>query len=154
MPEQKPSLESALRPIDGKKFEYRKKVVDREYGGALRQIVHYAFVREIGFVYFRFNYKQTGSGWVRAHFNYTSETNELFPPGLNIDWPILVSGVHRRLPTFKKHAIVCRRIARAAAAGDQIDGRREIGDELRIARFEGGQDIHRCRRRLVEQAEQ
>ncbi len=84
-PEQKLVFESALKLLDGKKFDYRKKVVDKDYAGALRQIVHYAFIKDVGFVYFRFNYKQTGSGWVLAHFNYTSETNELFPPGLNIE---------------------------------------------------------------------
>jgi hypothetical protein len=85
IPEQKANVENSLKLLEGRKFEYRKKVVDRDYAGALRQIVHYAFVRDVGFVYFRFNYKQTGSGWVLANFNYTSETNELFPPALNIE---------------------------------------------------------------------
>lgn len=85
IPEQKANVENSLKLLEGRTFEYRKKVIDKDYAGALRQIVHYAYVKDVGFVYFRFNYKQTGSGWILAHFNYTSENNELFPPGLNID---------------------------------------------------------------------
>lgn len=84
-PEQKLTFESIFRPLEGKKYEFRKKVVDKDYAGALRQIVHYAFVKEVGFVYFRFNYKQAGSGWILANFNFTTETTELFPPGMNIE---------------------------------------------------------------------
>jgi hypothetical protein len=83
--EQKPGIESTLKPLDGEKFEYWKKVVDKDYAGALCQIVHYAHVRDVGFTYFRFNYKQTGSGWVLANFNYSNETTELFPPAPNIE---------------------------------------------------------------------
>jgi hypothetical protein len=36
-------------------------------------------VEDIGFVYFRFNFKMTGTGWVLANFNFKSETEELFP---------------------------------------------------------------------------
>jgi hypothetical protein len=82
-PEQKPAFESLFRPLDGKTYEFRKKVVDKDYAGALRQIVHYAFVKEVGFVCFRLNYKQAGSGWILA--NFAAETTELFPPGMNIE---------------------------------------------------------------------
>jgi hypothetical protein len=85
LPEQKTTLENTLKFAANKKFEFRKKVIDREIAGALRQVVHYTFIKDIGFVYFRFNYKQTGSGWILAHFTFASETNELFPPAMNLE---------------------------------------------------------------------
>ena len=85
VPEQKSTIESTLKFIVDKKINYRKKVLDRDIAGALRQIVHYTYTRGIGFVYFRFNYKQTDSGWILAHFTFASEVNELFPPGMNLE---------------------------------------------------------------------
>jgi hypothetical protein len=73
------SLQSALQVFDGKKFDFSKKVVDNEISGALRQIVHYSHIEKLGFVYFRFNFKMTGKGWVLANFNFKSETAELLP---------------------------------------------------------------------------
>lgn len=84
-PEQKAAFENSLKALAGKEIDYRKKVIDKDYAGALRQIVHYAYVPDIGFLYFRFNYKRTSAGWVLAHFNFMSEGNELFPPTLNIE---------------------------------------------------------------------
>jgi|SRR5580700_3359019 hypothetical protein len=72
-------IQSALRVFDGKKFDFSKKVVDNEIGGALRQIIHYSYIEQLGFVYFRFNFKMTSKGWVLAHFTYKSESNELLP---------------------------------------------------------------------------
>jgi hypothetical protein len=73
------AIQDALQILDGKKFDFSKKVIDNEFGGALRQIIHYSYVEEVGFIYFRFNFKITSKGWVLVYFNFKSETNELFP---------------------------------------------------------------------------
>jgi hypothetical protein len=73
------TLQNAMKIFDGKKIETFKKVIDSDFGGALRQIVYYAYIEEVGFVYFRFNFKMTGTGWILANFNFKSETEELFP---------------------------------------------------------------------------
>ncbi len=84
-PEQKTTIENTLKFMADKDVEFRQKVIDRQFAGALRQIVHYAYIKDIGFVYFRFNYKMTGSGWIMAHFTFASELNELFPPSMKIE---------------------------------------------------------------------
>jgi hypothetical protein len=73
------ALQSALQVFDDKKFDFSKKVIDNEISGALRQIIHYSHVERLGFVYFRFNFKMTGKGWVLANFNFKSESAELLP---------------------------------------------------------------------------
>jgi hypothetical protein len=78
-PESAEVLEKALKLLDDKRFDYTRKVLDKDFEGALRQIVYYAYVVDLGFVYFRFNFKMTGTGWILAHFNFKSETNDLFP---------------------------------------------------------------------------
>jgi hypothetical protein len=78
-PESAEGLEKALGIIHDKKIDYAKKVLDKDFDGALRQIVYYAYVDEIGFLYFRLNFKMTSGGWILANFNFKSETNELFP---------------------------------------------------------------------------
>jgi hypothetical protein len=72
-------LQGALRVFDGKKFDFSKKVIDNEFGGALRQIIHYSYVEQVGFIYFRFNFKMTSKGWVLANFTFKAEANELLP---------------------------------------------------------------------------
>jgi hypothetical protein len=78
-PIQTESVAKALQVLDGKRFDFSSKVFDNKFGNALRQIVYYAYVENIGFLYFRFNFKQTSRGWVVANFNFKSETIELFP---------------------------------------------------------------------------
>jgi hypothetical protein len=78
-PEAAETIENGLKLLDGKKIDTFRKVVDRDIHGALRQIVYYAYVDNIGFVYFRLNFKVTSAGWVLANFNFKTETNELFP---------------------------------------------------------------------------
>ena len=73
------NIEGSLRVLGDKRFDFTSKVIDNEYGNALRQIVYYAYVENVGFVYFRFNFKRTSRGWIMANFNFKSETNELFP---------------------------------------------------------------------------
>lgn len=41
--------------------------------------MYYAHVEDIGFVYFRYNFKMTGAGWRLVNFTFKEETNELFP---------------------------------------------------------------------------
>ena len=69
----------SLAPLDGKKYDFMQKVYEKDYDGALRQIVYYAHVGDIGFVYFRYNFKMTGAGWRLVNFTFKEETNELFP---------------------------------------------------------------------------
>jgi hypothetical protein len=78
-PEAAETIENGLKLLDGKKIDIAKKVVDRHINGALHQIIYYAYVENIGFVYFRVNFKITSTGWVLANFNFKTETNELFP---------------------------------------------------------------------------
>jgi hypothetical protein len=73
------NIENAMKLLDGKKVDFAKKVVDRDINGALRQIIYYTYIQDIGFLYFRFNFKMSGTGWVLANFIFKSETNELFP---------------------------------------------------------------------------
>jgi len=75
----KDELASALKLFEGKRLNFGKTVIDREFNGALRQIVYYAHIDQLGFFYFRFNFKMTKDGWLLANFNFKSETNELFP---------------------------------------------------------------------------
>ena len=72
-------LESALNALTGKKIDYTDKIVDNTFGKSLRQIVYYCFVENIGFVYFRFNFKMSSRGWILANFIFKTEINELFP---------------------------------------------------------------------------
>ena len=78
-PESAEILEKALKILDDRKIDYAKKVLDKDFDGALRQIVYYTYVEELGFLYFRFNFKMTSTGWILANFNFKSETNDLFP---------------------------------------------------------------------------
>lgn len=78
-PESAEVLEKALKILDDRKIDYTKKVFDKDFDGGLRQIVYYTYVEELGFLYFRFNFKMTSTGWILAHFTFKSETNELFP---------------------------------------------------------------------------
>ena len=73
------ALQKTLQIFDGKNFDFVKTVIDKEYNNALRQIVVYAHIEGLGFVYFRFNFKMTSTGWILANFNLKNEINELFP---------------------------------------------------------------------------
>ena len=72
-------IQNAFQVFSGKKFDFSKKVIDNEFGGALRQIIHYSYVEQVGFIYFRFNFKMTSKGWVLANFTFKAEANELLP---------------------------------------------------------------------------
>ncbi len=73
------NIQSALQVFEGKKFDFVKKVVDKELAGALRQIIYYSYVEKLGFAYFRFNFKMTSKGWILAHFMFKDETQGLLP---------------------------------------------------------------------------
>ena len=68
-----------LKILEDKNFDFTKKVIDKDYNNALRQIVFYSHIKNLGFMYFRFNFKMTSTGWVLANFTLKDETNELFP---------------------------------------------------------------------------
>ena len=68
-----------LKILEDKNFDFTKKVIDKDYSNALRQIVFYSYIKNLGFAYFRFNFKMTSTGWVLANFTFKDETNELFP---------------------------------------------------------------------------
>ena len=51
-----------LKILEDKNFDFTKKVVDQDYNNALRQIVFYSYIKNLGFVYFRFNFKMTSTG--------------------------------------------------------------------------------------------
>lgn len=73
------NLQNALSALTSKKIGYCDKVIDHSFGKGLRQIVYYCYVENIGFVYFRFNYKMSDHGWILANYIFKTETNELFP---------------------------------------------------------------------------
>jgi hypothetical protein len=68
-----------LKILEDKNFDFTKKVIDKDYSNALRQIVFYSYIKNFGFAYFRFNFKMTSTGWVLSNFTFKDETNELFP---------------------------------------------------------------------------
>jgi len=78
-PDSADSLKNALGMLGGKPIDYSDKVIDNTFGKGLRQIVYYSYVVNIGFVYYRFNFKMSSKGWILANFNFKTETNELFP---------------------------------------------------------------------------
>jgi len=78
-PELSGTLTNAFQVFEGKNFDFTKKVVDKDYNGALHQVVYYSYVENLGFVYFRFNFKMSSQGWLLANFAFKDETNELFP---------------------------------------------------------------------------
>ncbi len=78
-PESSGTLMNALQVFDGKNFDFTRKVIDRDYNGGLRQIVYYSYVENLGFTYFRCNFKMTSTGWILANFAFKDETTELFP---------------------------------------------------------------------------
>jgi hypothetical protein len=78
-PETTVTLANSFRIFTGKKFDFTKKVLDRDYSGALRQIIYYAYIEKLGFLYFKFDFKMTSTGWFMTNFMFKSENNELFP---------------------------------------------------------------------------
>jgi hypothetical protein len=78
-PESADTLKNALGMLGGKPIDYSDKVIDNSFGKGLRQIIYYSFIDNVGFIYYRFNFKMTSKGWILANFNFKTETNELFP---------------------------------------------------------------------------
>lgn len=81
-PEQAAELEKSLKEFEGKKFDFGKKVYDKDYQGALRQIVYYSYFENFGFFYFRFTFKVTSKGWYLTNFFFKESSQELFPKDL------------------------------------------------------------------------
>jgi hypothetical protein len=81
---------SELRPVltslQKQKAKFRAVALDRDYGGAVRQIVVYHYMlANYPFVYFRFVYKMTDTGWRMVHISVNSENSQPFPPKYGID---------------------------------------------------------------------
>jgi hypothetical protein len=74
-------LEHGLKHFAGRKFDFGRKVYDKDYGGALRQIIYVAYFEKTGFIYFRFTYKMTSRGWYLTNFLFKDGGQELFPKG-------------------------------------------------------------------------
>lgn len=80
-PESATQIESALKIFEQGNLDYRKKVVDNLIAGALRQIIHYAYIPGVGdgFVYFRFNFKMSSKGWLTRNFIFATQLKICFP---------------------------------------------------------------------------
>lgn len=74
-------MERGLKAIEGRKFDFGKKVYDKEYNGALRQIIYVSYFEKTGFIYFRFTYKMTSRGWFLTDFLFKDGGSGLFPKG-------------------------------------------------------------------------
>lgn len=81
-PDRAGDIEKLLNDLQGKKFDFGKKVYDQDYRGALRQIVYYSYFENFGFVYFRFSFKMTSKGWYLTNFFFKDSSDELFPKDL------------------------------------------------------------------------
>lgn len=74
-------MATALKKIEGRKFDFGKKVYDKDYNGALRQIIYVSYFEKTGFIYFRFTYKMTSRGWFLTDFLFNEGGSGLFPKG-------------------------------------------------------------------------
>lgn len=73
--------------IEKKKADVSSIVFDKTYGDAIRVIVQYqnGLSAEHPFVYFKFVYKRTGSGWVLTNFDFDDEAFQAFPQKFAIE---------------------------------------------------------------------
>jgi hypothetical protein len=80
-------LQAYLTPFERRRAKFRAVAVDRNYGGAIRQIVIYQYMlnEQHPFLYFRFIYKMTDEGWRLTNFAFDAETGQPFPPKYNIN---------------------------------------------------------------------
>jgi hypothetical protein len=78
-PQSSGDLKNFLQILEGKDFDFTRKIIDKNYNDALRQVVFYSYIKNLGFAYFRFNFKRTSAGWILANFSFKDETNELLP---------------------------------------------------------------------------
>lgn len=82
-----PVLEQSFAIVASKTFDFSAKVLDRDFNGALRQIIYCAFVADADFIYFRYNFKMTSKGWMLTNFSWKNETQELFPKDFVAEGP-------------------------------------------------------------------
>jgi hypothetical protein len=73
------TFENGLGALKDKMVDLADKVLDKTFGKSLRQIIYYCYIKKIGYVYFRFNFKLAGNGWHMVHFIFRREAQELFP---------------------------------------------------------------------------
>lgn len=81
-PDMADHIAKSLALLEDKKFDFIRKVVDKEFYGALRQIVYYTYIENFGFIYFRFNFAMTSKGWILKNFFFKDETQDIFPKDL------------------------------------------------------------------------
>ncbi len=77
-----PDVEKSLKVWEATKFDFYRKVLDRQFGGALRQIVYHAYlITDKGpvFLYLRFDYKMSSGGWILSQFKTADSTQHIFP---------------------------------------------------------------------------
>ena len=81
------SLAQHMSSLERKKPAFSAIAYDRDYGGAVRQIVqyHYGLSDAHPFIYFRYVYKQTGDGWRMTNFSFESEAQMPFPSKYGIN---------------------------------------------------------------------
>ena len=81
------TLLAHLAPFDKQIAKFSAVALDRDYGGAIRNIVIYQYYASQNlppFIYLRFVYKMTDSGWRLTSFQYNSEITEPFPANFGI----------------------------------------------------------------------
>ncbi|MGO4526864.1 hypothetical protein AB4097_18650 [Microvirga sp. 2MCAF35] len=81
------AIQSILTPMEKRKAKFRAVALDRDYGGAVRQIIVYQYMlsEQFPFIYFRFVYKMTDQGWRMSHFSVDSENSQPFPSKYDIN---------------------------------------------------------------------
>lgn len=81
------ALQSILNPMEKRKAKFRAIALDRDYGGAVRQIIVYQYMltEQYPFIYFRFVYKMTDAGWRMSNFSVDTENSQPFPTKYGID---------------------------------------------------------------------
>ena len=108
-PDSADALKNALGMLGGKPIDYSDKVIDNTFGKGLRQIVYYCFVDNVGFIYYRFNFKMSSKGWILAKLQLQDRDQRTVSEGFRrpIGCP---AGGHRHFPLARHGAIVARRL--------------------------------------------
>ena len=80
-PQAATNLAQALQVLEGKNFDFIRKVVDKDYNGGLRQIVYHAYVESMGFIIVTFGSILrclAAAGFWRT-YAWKDESSELLP---------------------------------------------------------------------------
>jgi hypothetical protein len=81
------AIDGLVGPIEKRKAKFRGVALDRNYGNAVRDVIIYEYMRaeQFPFLYFRFVYKMTDTGWRMTHASFDTEAPMPFPPKYKID---------------------------------------------------------------------